>query len=418
MRPLLAGLAARKKMALLFGLTAVAYLAALNRGQALAWAIAALLAATLLCGAIGPRWLVSGLTVRRRGPLRASEGELVAFSVQVANAGGLPRFMVEVLDHLPFASPATVEGRQVLGTLAYLPGRAAREFVVSVRCEKRGYYRLGPVGLATGFPLGLASARRLVNEGVQTLTIYPEIFAIHALPLLGAPSQIHRGGYLLPEGAGSAEFCGLREYRQGDSPRHIHWPTSARLRELMVREYEPLASACLHLVLDGEARANLGAGRESTFEVAVRIAASMARLACTQALRVRLTGEMTRSLATPWGSGEGHFQALLDQLAVVAADGASSYDRVLDRLLPDLVRGETVVVFLAGPAAHGTPTLLAIAALCQRQAQVLAVLFDDASFDASRAGFDVRARQAALLGVGATTVVVQRGDDLVRRFNP
>lgn len=75
--------------------------------------------------------------------------------------------------------------------------------------EKRGFYRLGPVGLASSFPLGLTEARFTRNEGLQTLTIYPDVFAILALPLRGAPSQIHRGGYLLPEGAWSRRVFGL-----------------------------------------------------------------------------------------------------------------------------------------------------------------------------------------------------------------
>ena len=98
-----------------------------------------------------------------------------------------------------------------------------------VRCEQRGFYRLGPVGLASSFPLGLTAARIAADESIRTLTIYPEVFAILALPLRGAPSQVHRGGYLLPEGAGAAEFAGLREYRRGDNPRHVHWPTTARV---------------------------------------------------------------------------------------------------------------------------------------------------------------------------------------------
>ncbi len=236
------------KPLVLLALMVVAYMAALNRDQSLPWAIAALLSATLITGIAWPHWLVKRLSVTRSGPERAGEGDTIRFQVEVENHGWLPRFMVELVDHLPFVGAAdgtASQGEKMLGVAAYVPGGGKRRFEVPLLCEKRGFYRLGPVGLASSFPLGLAEARQGRNDGVQTLTIYPEVFPIVALPLLGSPSQIHRGGYLLPEGAGAAEFSGLREYRRGDNPRHVHWPTTARLNELMVKEFEPLASACL-----------------------------------------------------------------------------------------------------------------------------------------------------------------------------
>src|SRR5512139_2628423 len=93
---------ARRKLLVLSALTAVAYLAAINRAQAFMWAIAALLSATLITGFAWPRWLVKQLSVTRSGPSRAEEGEMIEFQVTVENRGWLPRFMVELVDHLPF----------------------------------------------------------------------------------------------------------------------------------------------------------------------------------------------------------------------------------------------------------------------------------------------------------------------------
>jgi uncharacterized protein (DUF58 family) len=305
---LYAGLGSRRTW-VLAGLTLVAYMAAVNRAQAFMWAMAALLSASLLTGFAWPRWLVKRLKVSRSGPHRGEEGESVQFQVRVSNTGWLPRFMVEVVDRLPFAGLVNPSAEtQVLGVVAYLPGRSCQDFPVPVLCEKRGYYELGPVGLASSFPLGLNEARLVQSESRHPLTVYPRLFHIVSLPLRGAPSQIHRGGYLLPEGAGAAEFSGLREYRRGDNPRHVHWPTTARLNELMVREYEPLASACLTIVLDQAAASNLGQGRESTFEYAVRIAASMARLTCADRIRTRITRQGRPPLLGLPGSGDTPFQ--------------------------------------------------------------------------------------------------------------
>lgn len=410
------------KPLLLVGLTLVAYVAAINRDQTLPWAIAAILLATLIAGFAWPHWLVKGLSVTRTGPQRVEEGETIHFHVEMCNGGWLPRFMVEAVDHLPFVGAAHGTGGlgdKTLGVVAYIGGNAARSFDVQVLCEKRGFYQLGPVGLASSFPLGLAEARRHINGGVQTLTIYPDVFSIVALPLCGTPSEIHRGGFLLPEGAGAAEFLGLREYRRGDNPRHVHWPTTARLNELMVKEFEPLASASLYLALDLAADANVGQGRHSSFEYAVRIAASIARYAINNNMPVCLGGEGTRSLTIGLGTGEAHFSSLLDALAVVDADGAIPYAKALHDVALRCRHGQTVVVFLSEPEARVSATIQAIALLRARGANVLAIAFERESFldEAARPRQVRPSPWAGLLDTGVTYLTIRNGDNLVSAFN-
>ena len=407
----------------LCGLTLVAYIAAISRVQPLLWAIAALLSATLLTGILLPGWLVRRLSVVRQGPARATEGETINFAVLVENHGLLPRFMVELVDRLPFlaAHPAADKhGEKKLGLLAYVPGGSKRRFDVSLRCEQRGFYRLGPAGLASSFPLGLTEARQLREGSEQSLTIYPEVFPIVELPLHGSPSQIHRGNYLLPENTGSAEFSGLREYRRGDNPRHVHWPTTARLNELMIKEFEPLASACLYLVLDQASDTNVGQGRLASFEYAVRIAASMANFACANNIPTRLVGQGQAQLYQPAGSGQAHYLQLLDALAVVAADGVTPYATLLQTIAHGCQRGETVVLFIAEPKARLAETLKAVALLRAGGVNVLAMLFARKSFAKPASAYDdsTATAMASLLELGATCLEIKSGSDLLRLFNP
>lgn len=409
------------KPLVLLALTLVAYMAALNRDQALPWAIAALLSATLITGISWPHWLVKWLSVTRSGPQRASEGDTITFHVEVENHGWLPRFMVELVDHLPFVGAAdgtASNGEKMLGVAAYVPGSGKRRFEVPLLCEKRGFYRLGPVGLASSFPLGLAEARQSRNDGVQSLTIYPNVFPIVALPLQGSPSQIHRGGFLLPEGAGAAEFSGLREYRRGDNPRHVHWPTTARRNELMVKEFEPLASACLYIALDLAADSNLGKGKHSTLEYAVRIAASVAKFASANSIPTRLIGRSERPLYLPAGMGDHHYRSMLDEFAVVNSDGTTPYSRVLEDIALDCQPGETVLAFLSHPDAQSAQTMQALSLLRARGAHLLAVNFARESFLSSAKPAPVGQPSAAsLLELGAHCLHVRNGDDLLALFN-
>jgi len=406
----------------LAGITLVVYFSALNRSQPLIWGVAAVLSASLVIGFAWPHWLVGRLTVRRRGPDKAAEGKVISLGVTVENRGWLPRFMVEVVDRLPFvgAGEGRAPGGVSLGLIGYIPGLGRRGFQVSLVCEKRGLYQLGPVGLSTSFPLGLAEARRGGQGGISTLIVYPEIFPIAAWPLQGAPSLIHRGGHFLPSGAGSAEFRSLREYRRGDNPRHVHWPTSARLNQLMVKEYEPLASPCLYLVLELAADANVGQGKHATFEYAVKIASSLARLACDNSMPVRLAGQGKQAINVNAGQGEAHFGEILELLAIIDADGETPYHKVLDKVAADCLVGETVVTFLAEPSERALDTLQSLALLRARGAHLLAVCFERPSFLAADGGAAVTESPlfAGLLDLGAQVVPVRRGDDLMRLFNP
>jgi uncharacterized protein (DUF58 family) len=190
------------KFAILGLFALAAYVGSVSRGPSLLWPIAALLSAGLITSLVWPRWLIQRLSINRIGPKRAIEDETIAFSVEVENHGWMPRFMVEVVDRLPFVGANENNANnsyKLLGSINYVAGGKKHSFEIPLLCEKRGHYQLGPVGLASSFPLGLAESRRLTGHGIQTLTIYPKVFPILSMPLFGAPSQIHRGGYLLPE---------------------------------------------------------------------------------------------------------------------------------------------------------------------------------------------------------------------------
>lgn len=414
----------RVKFAILGVFTLAAYSAAISREQSLPWLIAALLSASLLIAVVWPRWLIQRLVVSRTGPERALEDQTVEFKVEVENRGWLPRFMVELVDRLPFVGAADNDPNnadKLLGSVSYIPAGGKRSFEVPLLCEKRGFYRLGPVGLASSFPLGLAQARKSTNDGVQTLIIYPKVFPILSLPLFGAPSQIHRGGYLLPDGAGAAEFSGLREYRRGDNPRHVHWPTSARLNELMVKEFEPLASACICIALDLAKDANIGRGKHSTLEYGIRIAASVAAYACGQNMHSRMLGDAAIPLRIASGKGDHHFQTILDTLAVVDADGSTPYAQLLTQIALDCVRGETVLLLLSEPPMRCEATLQALALLRAKGAYLFAVVFDRDSFFSVGSWVSPDAGgqhlSSGLLELGAHCQPVRRGDELSELFN-
>jgi len=372
-----------QKITVLIVLIIIVYFSASNREQPLLWLMAALLFSSLIAGLLWPYWLMHNLSVIRTGPERAKEGEAVIFNVEITNSGWMPRFMIEVVDRLPFVRGSqTVDSKteKTLGVVAYIRAGGIQTFEAKIICENRGYYQLGPVSLLSSFPFGLTEVRQIKKGQLESLIVYPRVFPILSLPLLGCADEIHRGDVFLPEGSGVAEFSGLREYRHGDNPRHVHWLATARYNELMVMEFEPLASASLCIAMDVSKSANVGKGNHASFEYAVSIAASIAQYACHKNIPIQVQGVAELSEGHMMATGERHFQKILDSLAVIEVKENINYSGILHKVAIDCRYGQTIIVFLSQPESEVDAILQAVFQLKTRGARVLAIVFARETF--------------------------------------
>ncbi len=135
-----------------------------------------------------------------------------------------------------------------------LEGHGRRYFRHEVTLPYRGTYFWGPVVVVSGYPFGLVERRLLVPPAERTLVL-PALGRLHRGKLKrflrGAdPRNLRVRQRPKVHRAAQDEFHGLRPYRPGDSPRLVHWRTSARCGELMVREFEDLPSENLLLIFD------------------------------------------------------------------------------------------------------------------------------------------------------------------------
>ena len=125
-----------------------------------------------------------------------------------------------------------------------------------VTLPRPGRYTWGAVRVSSGYPFGLVERRRLLMAE-ETVTVLPCLGWLHRGRFLRhlrdssmQPRHSHLRHKPRPHPAAQAEFHGLRSYRSSDSPRLIHWRTSARRGELMVREFEDEPSDNLLIVVD------------------------------------------------------------------------------------------------------------------------------------------------------------------------
>jgi uncharacterized protein (DUF58 family) len=138
--------------------------------------------------------------------------------------------------------------------VADLAGRDARTLHARAVFPRRGRLDGHPLRLACGYPLGLADVAR-ADDAPEALTVLPPLGRLHRGTLRrllnrSSPSIGQSRGTPCRLPTAQTEFHGLRDYRAGDSPRHIHWRTSARRGDLMVREFEEVPNDNLTLIVE------------------------------------------------------------------------------------------------------------------------------------------------------------------------
>lgn len=315
-------------------------------------------------------------STRRLSSARVPAGQESAVTLRLDNISRLPTGLLLVEDRVPY-----VLGSRPRFVLDRIEPRGRREVTYLVRSDIRGRYPLGPLAIRLTDPFGMCELQRSFTAR-DTLVVTPQVHRLPPTQLAGewAGSGESRARSIASAGEDDA---GTREYRQGDDLRRVHWRSTARLGQLMVRrEEQPWQSRCT-VLLDSRAVAHSGEGPASSFEWAVSVAASVGVHLVRTGYHVRLLTDAGGKVASaghdPSGVGGDFEGALLDALAVVATsantscrDAASTLRRgggdgllvtVLGAVDPEEVRlfarlrhGSTVAVAVLLDTASWAPT--------------------------------------------------------------
>jgi len=188
--------------------------------------------------------------------------------------------------------------------------------------HKRGVADTAAIEVSTAGLVGLTRRRKRRTIGARVV-VYPEPAAVSLSQLVRSPRETGMAS-LAREG----DFAGLRDWRPGDNPKHIHWRSSAKAGRLVAREFVRTHRPEITILLD-----TLGEAGEA-FESAVSSAAGVAVAACESGYRVRLVFFDTAVRIVEDDCSESLPHRILESLAVVAPQGVCS--------LADLSRGAGV----------------------------------------------------------------------------
>jgi uncharacterized protein (DUF58 family) len=302
-------------------------------------------------------WVLRGVHFKRSSrTLRSQVGQVFEEKYEVTNTGRLPRLWLEVRDE------SDLPGAHGSHVLTMIGGRETQTYLSRTRLLKRGVFSLGPTMLISGDPFGLFPVGRMV-PGSDSLLVYPTLLDVNSFP---NPPGMLPGGEALRRRTTqiTSNAAGVREYAPGDPLNRIHWLSTARRNQLMVKEFEldPLAEVWIFV----DAARDVQAERPeppmevepqevwrrkfqfrlppSTMEYAVTIAASLSRYYIQRGRAVGLvaTGHSLRVL--PSDRGGRQLGKILEALALLQPEVDLPLHAMVEAQARHLPRGSTVVV--------------------------------------------------------------------------
>ena len=243
----------------------------------LAYAMYALVGTILLSRFLTNRWSKSLSAERELNRLEAETGDVVGIIATIRNEGSMPIPWVLLEDLLPLKAlihnPPNLKlsGRRVM--LSSIRAGKKKNIMYQMKCNRRGYYQIGPLVMETGDLFGLHRRYRVLTKP-SFLTVMPAVTPLDGYDIasrrpLGEVQMTHR---LYEDPTRNA---GVREYEPGDPLNRVHWGATARTGKLHSKIYEPSTVAGATILLDFHQESHPKRHEPIRSEIAVSAATSL-----------------------------------------------------------------------------------------------------------------------------------------------
>jgi len=343
---------------------------------------------------------VKALRVERVAPQSVRVGDLVTIEITIWSLRKLRRTLVTAWDNLPAALALSHRSPSLPIAPAYdIPIRTQYQ----IRAMKRGLYRWSGVTVTGTDALGLVTKSRNFETAPAEMLVLPQ-----PLPLsLDLPSAagwgVNESESGQTRGAG-IEPRGIRQYRFGDSLRHVHWPSTARTGQLLVKEFEAGTQAAAAFCIQHGAGTEIGSGAATTLEQMCGNVAFLAETFLRQGVRVYLPG--LDNLPAHHAPHE-RISQVYHSLAVLEADKPVSLATDLAEAVDIVPPGSMIYVLIAVQEPGVVP---GVSAAAQRGLKVVTLLYDALAFKKNkRANFKSAVEPdfvGELRGAGTTPVII------------
>jgi uncharacterized protein (DUF58 family) len=250
---------------------------------------------------------------------------------------------------------------------------------------------------------------------LDSILVYPRLVELDSL-FSESGSRALEGRRLLLRRTTGFDLHSVREYEQGESLRRVHWPSTAKRAQLMVKELEDAPRDEVAVVLDADASVVVGTPPDSTFELQVRAAGSILKAHASRGRRAAL---VVNSIGRPHQrvqSFEGDWRRAFELLAAVEPNGPTPVTALLadESGVAQRALELTVVTAVLTPRLSDRLLQRSLA----RHASTL-VYVDPVSFAPGQPGERDAGIAAQILRLergGVPVAILRRGDDLVEKL--
>lgn len=298
-------------------------------GERMLLALAIFLLASVAFGVVYVRSSAPRARLTRHiSPVQVHDGDRAIVQLSLVSSRRLHSAIVEDVVHS-------------LGTASFVAERVDESEPLAARyevlCKPRGVYKVGPATLRVRDAMALAES---VSSGrrADRLVVYPTVEPLSGLPIVRGQDPNVNSARANFSHSGGDDFFTLREYHRGDDLRRVHWPSSARRDELMIKQLEmPWQSRALVLL---DIRADSYTTPES-FEHAVRGAASAMRHLYRHGFNPTLWSGSARG--TPVSTTQG-YELAMEELATVMTNPDLDFGSLMGRLRREGLSGGALVM--------------------------------------------------------------------------
>ncbi len=257
----------------------------------------------------------SQLSVSRRlSSSRVEAGQPIQVDLEIINSGSSKSPLLRLHDNVG-------DTRGIRLSLAPIERNGTTVAAYRLPTTRRGIIRLGPVLIDDTDAAGLARRGHTFNSTARLL-VHPAIEPVPEVRILSGHDPMMGDQQRQTLGISDEEFDGLREYQPGDDLRKVHWPSSARHDELLVRQFQPPRHGRVVLVIDTRPPGDDTTILDITTSIAASIAASV--LAAGDSVRV----ETTDGRSTPVLTGRSRLVEALEFLALLENGDAKIHSSV------------------------------------------------------------------------------------------
>ena len=267
--------------------------------------LAAMLLGVVMAGLVMPIRATRSVVVERRAPAEVHQGDEALVDLTVH--GGRRATRRGLLVHDRFFEPVD------LWVGAVRPGERVETTTLRV-ARRRGSHESDPVSVRSSAPFGVAERRRSVAVQSPPTLVLPVVEQLGSLSFVRQASTTEVAMHTAPRRGQGPEFLGIREYRPGDSMRHVHWASTARTGVVMVRELEQEQTRRLVVLADVSRDGEADKHGLTPLDRVCSAAASIALAAFAQGNGARLvTGDHHGDVHVMAGADE---RELLERLAL------------------------------------------------------------------------------------------------------